>query len=132
MSAHDAHGSAAPSRHPAVGHEVPWTILTATATVLLILTWLTVWVRYHVDIPRVNLLIAMGIATVKAALVILYFMHMRWDRPFNIVVLVSSLLFAFLFISFSLTDSVAYRSEIIPPASKDYAPKMEAAQQRTP
>ncbi len=129
MSAHDSHAT---GRHPTVGHEVPWTILAATAVALLILTWATVWVRYHVDIPRVNLLLAMGIATVKAALVILFFMHMRWDRPFNVVVLVSSLLFAFLFISFSLTDSVAYKSEIIPPISKEYAPKMEAAQQRAP
>lgn len=133
MSAHDAHANAAaPGRHPLVGHEVPWTILAATATVLLVLTWLTVWVRWNIDIPRVNLWLAMGIATVKATLVVLYFMHMRWDRPFNVMVLVASLLFAFLFISFCLTDSVAYKAEIIPPNAKDYAPTMEAAHQRAP
>lgn len=115
--------SNASERHPLVGHEVPWPLLAATATALLILTWLTVAATW-VDLGSLNLWIAMFVATIKAALVCMYFMHLRWDRPFNIMVLVGSLLFVLLFVGFSLTDTAAYRAEVVPPTSPEYAKDM--------
>ena len=44
-----------------------------------------------VDLGGLNLWIAMAIATVKATLVVLYFMHMRYDRPVNAIVFVTAL-----------------------------------------
>ncbi len=109
------------SRQPAVGHLVGVPILAATAVALLVLTAITVAAIY-VDLGAVNLWIAMTIATIKAALVCMYFMHLRWDRPFNVLAICGTLLFVLLFIGLAMTDSVAYRDEIIPPDSKEYAP----------
>jgi cytochrome c oxidase subunit 4 len=59
-----------------------------------------------------NLWIALGIATLKATLVALYFMHLRYERPFNAVVLVCALLFVMLFCSLVLMDTRAYQPDI--------------------
>lgn len=48
--------------------------------------------------------VSLGIASVKAALVAIYFMHLRHDRPFNVIVFFSSLLFVVLFLALTLMD----------------------------
>ena len=53
----------------------------------MVLTVATVGVTY-VDMGRFNLVVALGVAAVKASLVGLYFMHLRYDSPFNGFVLV--------------------------------------------
>jgi cytochrome c oxidase subunit 4 len=95
------------------GHVVPLGLLFAVLAALLALTFATVAVTW-LDLGRLNLGIALGIAVVKASLVLLYFMHLRWDRPFHAVVLVSSLLFVALFIGLSLLDSFEYQPQLIP------------------
>ena len=45
-----------------------------------------------------------GIATIKATLIAVYFMHLRYDKPFNTIVFVSSLLFVGLFLALTLMD----------------------------
>ena len=52
------------------------------------------------------------IATVKASLVALYFMHLRYDHPFNGLVLVAGLGFLALFIGIVLLDSTQYQPTI--------------------
>ena len=59
-----------------------------------------------------NLVIAMAIATIKAGLVVTYFMHLRWDRPFHTLIFVGSLLFVSLFISMTLLDKSEYEHDI--------------------
>lgn len=108
-----SHGSHAAGYGP-VGHVVSPGILAATAVALLLLTWLTVQVAVmRLPIGALAVWIAMGIATLKAALVCMYFMHLRWDRPFNVIVLLGTLFFVFLFIGLALMDTVAYHHEII-------------------
>ena len=58
---------------------------------------------------------------VKFFMVLLYFMHLRWDRPFNAVVLISSLAAVALFIILTLIDSHQYQPDMIP----GHAPQME-------
>lgn len=100
---HDSHG---------VGHVVPLKLLFGVGGALLFFTAVTVWVTY-VDLGRTgNLLVAMIIATLKAGLVCAYFMHLRWDRPFNAIVFASSLLFVSLFISIALLDKAEYEEDI--------------------
>ena len=82
-----------------------------TAIALLVLTCITVAVRY-VDVGEFNIVIALGIAVLKATLVAMFFMHLRWDRPFNGFVIVASIAFVVLFIGFAMTDSFEYRPEI--------------------
>lgn len=99
-----------------VGHVVSPKILIATAAALLLLTGMTVTSAKidfaQLDLPELNIFIALGIAVIKASLVCLFFMHLRWDRPFNAFVLVGSLTLVGLFISFAMTDSTEYQNEI--------------------
>ena len=106
---------------PALGHVVPMKVLSAVFGALVALTVLTV-AAAHVDLGNLNLYVALAIAGAKATLVVLYFMHLRYDRPFNLVVFVGCLAFVVLFISLVLTDTQAYSPSVIPgqaPAMKD-------------
>ena len=67
-----------------VGHLVPVRYLVIAGLALLALTVITVAVRF-VDLGEANMPIAMGVAVVKATIVALVFMHLRWDRPFNLL-----------------------------------------------
>jgi cytochrome c oxidase subunit 4 len=99
---HDDHGHG-------LGHIVPIKVLVATGGTLLVLTLLTV-LATRIDFgANINLAIAMVIAVVKATLVILFFMHLRYDRLFHSVVFVSALLAASLFVGFTLMDTGQYQ-----------------------
>ncbi len=98
--------------HPEFGHMTGPTLLLVILTALLFLTWLTVAVSYF-DLGGMNVVVAMGVATVKATLVSLYFMHLRWDKPFNAVIFVGSLFFLGLFLAFALLDTGEYSDRII-------------------
>jgi cytochrome c oxidase subunit 4 len=100
-AAHEGHGHG--DGHPLVGHLVPYSTLFATGAALLVLTVITVAVRY-IDLGEANIYIAIGVAVVKATLVSLFFMHLRWDRPFNLMVLVGSMLFVMLMMVFCMMD----------------------------
>lgn len=78
---------------------------------LIVLTGLTVWSAQH-DLGRIDLVVAMGIATVKASLVALYFMHLRYDKGFHGVVILGALVFVFLFVSMALLDRNEYQADI--------------------
>jgi len=110
--------TAASQAHGA-GRHIPLSWLLGVWALLLILTALTV-VASRVDLGALNIWIALGIATLKAVLVLLIFMHMLYERPINFIVLGTALLFVFLFISVVLLDTSAYHHELIP----DYAPDM--------
>ncbi len=101
--------AAAPGAH--VGHVVPVAVLALTLTTLLGLTFLTVAASW-VDLGALNLWVALLIATAKATLVVLYFMHLRYEKPFNAIVLICALLFVMLFCSLTLMDSLAYRPNV--------------------
>ncbi len=57
---------------------------------------------------------ALAIAFAKATLVALFFMHLLYDKRFNMIVFVGCLLFATIFISLALSDSLAYQSSTTP------------------
>ena len=108
-------GAAAPEK--GAGHVMPVRVLAGVWGALLLLTLLTV-AATKVEFGDFNLWIAMAIATVKGGLVVLYFMHMRYERPFNAVVFLTALAFVALFVSLTLMDSQAYQPQLIP----GYAP----------
>jgi cytochrome c oxidase subunit 4 len=113
-----AHGEG----HPEVGHVVPLPVLAGVLGLLLFLTVATVAATW-VDLGRLNIWLALAIATVKAAFVVLYFMHLRYDRPFNGVILIISLALVMLFIGIALTDTEHYQPDLIP----GYAPAISNA-----
>ena len=90
--------------YPIVGHLVPMSILVWTTVALLFLTVVTVAVRY-VDVGEFNIVIAIGIAVLKATLVALFFMHLKWDRPFNQIVFVACMAFVVLLIVLTVLDT---------------------------
>ena len=101
-----------PPAHSGLGHVVPLWLLAAVLGALLLLTYLTVKVA-HVDLGNLNLYLALAIAAVKASLVVLFFMHLFWDRPFNAMIFIGCLLFVSLFIGITLTDLRANETSAI-------------------
>jgi cytochrome c oxidase subunit 4 len=126
--AHDPHHTAqAHDDHHGVGHVVHPRILILTGLALLVLTVVTVALA-GVDFGRANIYVALAIAALKASLVVLFFMHLRWDRPFNAIVFVASLFLVALFIGGAMNDVFEYRGEII----QGDAPKVQQALQALP
>ena len=79
----------------------------------MVLTVLTVTAT-GVDLgSNMNLLLAMVIATAKASLVCMFFMHLKYDKIMFTVALLAALLFALLFVSFTLMDSSEYQQDIV-------------------
>lgn len=105
---HDHPHTAAP--HNFRGHVLPMKVLISTFLALLVLTWATVAVRY-IDLGEANLILALAIAVLKAALVALFFMHLRYEAPFNGLILCMALLFVALFIVIALLDTTQYQPQ---------------------
>ncbi len=51
----------------------------------------------------------MFIAVIKATLVVLFFMHLKYDKVFHSVIFVSAILAAALFVGFTMMDSGQYQ-----------------------
>ena len=94
-----------------MSHVMSPAMLIGTFLVLVALTVLTVATSYF-PLGEFELFVAMGIASVKATLVAVYFMHLRYDKPINALLLIFSLAFVGLFIYSALVDSVNYQDEI--------------------
>lgn len=94
-------------------------LLVGVWIALMFGTWLTVSAS-NVDLGPLNIWIGLGIATGKAALVALYYMHLRWDKPFNTFVFLAAFFFLFLFIGFAMMDTGQYQVDLIP----GYSPGM--------
>ncbi|CAN5801242.1 cytochrome C oxidase subunit IV family protein [soil metagenome] len=118
---HDDHG---------LSHTASVKVLVGTGGSLLFLTIVTV-LATRVDFgANINLAVAMFIAVVKATLVVLFFMHLKYDKIFHTVVFVSAILAASLFVGFTLMDSDQYQNTNIwnpdhPPAAP-YGPRPTA------
>lgn len=70
---------------------------------LMVFTVLTVWVAYY-DLGRANVFIALTIAVIKATLVVLYFMHVRWSSRLTAVFVVTGLFWLVIMVTLTLTD----------------------------
>jgi cytochrome c oxidase subunit 4 len=105
--------------HDTVGHVTSIRLLVTVWIALMIGTWLTVTATY-VDLGSLNIWIGLANATVKALLVGLYFMHLRWDKPFNAFVFLASFAFLALFIGFAMMDTAHY----LPRMNPGFAPGM--------
>ena len=116
----DHHGD---DDHHEISHVLPIKVLLATGGSLLALTVITV-LATKVDFgANINLGIAMAIAVIKATLVVLFFMHLRYDRLFHSVIFAGAILAASLFVGFTLMDSNQYQqTNIWDPDSPPAAP----------
>lgn len=92
---------------------------------LIFFTALTVAVGQF-SLGRWEILITMMIATTKATLVALFFMHLLYDRPFNAMMFSFSLFFVALFLGIVLMDRGAYTEDLVPPVRTEAAPAAAA------
>ena len=87
-------------------HEHGWKGYLYILLILLVLTIITVSAsRIDFGSATANVVIAMTIATIKATLVALFFMHLKDDKPINGLIFVSTLLFLAVFLGFCLVDA---------------------------
>ncbi len=93
-------------------HIVPLKIYLAVAAALLVLTAITVAVSF-VHLGSLNIVIALLIAGIKASLVLLFFMHLRYEWNMNAVTLMVAVVFLVIFITFTMFD-IAERGDTSP------------------
>jgi cytochrome c oxidase subunit IV len=107
----NAHEPASPSAARASPHVVSRPVLLGTAGALLALTALTV-AASRVNLGTASVAVALGIAAAKASLVALFFMHLKYEHRFHLVVLAGAVLFALLFGAFVLFDTTQYQPDL--------------------
>jgi cytochrome c oxidase subunit IV len=101
--------------HSAHVHVTPYWPMFWVFMILLALTALTVWSSnvhgFWIGNTEIvlggtaHILIAMTIAVVKALLVAMYFMHLKYDQPMNTVVAGATVFAVIMFIGLTLADS---------------------------
>ena len=109
--------------HHGISHVASIKVLVGTGGTLLLLTIVTV-LATKIDFgANINLGIAMAIAVLKATLVVLFFMHLKYDKIFHTVIFLSAILAAALFVGFTLMDTGQYQhTNIWNPDSPPVAP----------
>jgi cytochrome c oxidase subunit 4 len=84
-------------------HVIPQKIYILVFVTLLLLTLVTVDVAFY-DAGWLSLYIALAIATTKATLVILYFMHLRYSSKLTWAFVAAGLLFLIILLAFTMSD----------------------------
>lgn len=92
-------------------HVMPIPILLGTFAVLLFFTFLTIYLA-RFEWGEADLWLAMTIATIKAGFVATFFMHLRYDKPLNLLIFVFCLFFVALFLGTTSLDSFEYQPAI--------------------
>src|SRR5215469_675844 len=102
MSSHNETTTAAVAHHEHdISHDPA--LYLRTLILLLILTIITV-VAAGFDFGSANVVIALVIATIKASLVALFFMHLAHDKPVNAIIACGGFIFLGLFLLFTFLD----------------------------
>ncbi len=90
--------------HPSSHHMiVPVKTYVAVFVSLLVLTFVTVFVT-RFDFGAFNLIVALAIALLKAGLVVMIFMGLKWNKSFDRLAFFGSLVFLFIFFSLVFVD----------------------------
>jgi len=84
-------------------HIVPPGIYATIITTLLALTGITVFAAF-VDLGRFNIVVALLVATVKATLVVLFFMHAKYVPKRTKLVIISGIFWLALLLFMTLSD----------------------------
>lgn len=103
---HDDHGHGHHGGPDHVPHVTPLPTYFAVFGTLLVLTAITYGVSYF-NFGSANLIIALLVATVKATVVALWFMHLKNDERMNALLLTSAFVFLGIFIGLTAIDVLA-------------------------
>lgn len=111
MSSSHSHNDHSHDNHSHGEHHVlPFDVYLKVFAALIFLTVITVWVaQFHFG--AFNGVVAMGIATLKASLVGMYFMHLKHDNKLYSTILVGSVVFLIIFWFFSYFDFITRVAE---------------------
>ncbi len=101
----DAHATAASSYAKVLGALLALTVITVLAAGFSFGSW--------------NVIIALGIASIKASLVALFFMHLRHDKPMSAVIFVTGAAVLGVFLMICTLDSNARGDDPVRPATRD-------------
>lgn len=96
--------------HDSHHHIIPLKTLATVFGSLIGLTVLTV-VAAHLPLGPLDMPVAILIAVVKASLVVMYFMALKYDKPVNSLTFSVGTLFVVIFITFTLFDT-AFRGDL--------------------
>ncbi len=91
------------SDHAASEHVVSWKLYLVVFAALYALTVVTVVVTGY-DFGPLNLIVVLGVAITKAALVVLYFMHARYSGRLTAVVIAAAIVFFVILVFLIMTD----------------------------
>jgi cytochrome c oxidase subunit IV len=84
-------------------HVAPLRIYALVFGALLALTGLTAWIAYF-DLGPFNTVVAITIAVLKALLVALYFMHVRWSSHVTRLFVVAGIFWFLILVLLTLSD----------------------------
>jgi cytochrome c oxidase subunit IV len=113
-------------------HIIPFRTLLKVFLSLIGLTVITVLVSF-LPLGPLDMPVAIAIAVVKASLVVLYFMALKYDKPVNTLTFSVGTLFVVVFITFTLFDT-AFRGDlgdVSPQTIQEINQEEEAARARS-
>jgi cytochrome c oxidase subunit 4 len=102
--AHDEHDEHDEHEGDVHAHVAPARLYWGIFIALIILTVLTVGLA-GIHLGKANLAVAIVIASIKAALVCTFFMHLNHDNRFHAIILVSAVLFIGIFFVLVMNDT---------------------------
>ena len=85
------------------GHILPTRIYYTIFSILMLCTFLTVWIAFF-DLGPLNTIAALAIAVFKAVLVVLFFMHVKYSTRLTWVVVAGSVFWFGILIVLTLSD----------------------------
>lgn len=106
MAQAHAHTTEGPHAH----HIIPRSTLLKVFGGLIVLTVITV-LTAQINLGAFNVPLALAIASAKAALVITFFMALKYDKRVNLLVFIVGALFVLIFLTFTVFD-VAFRGDM--------------------
>jgi cytochrome c oxidase subunit IV len=83
----------------------PGTYLAIIVT-LMVLTGITVWAAF-VDLGRFNIVVALAIATTKATLVVLFFMHAKYSPRRTQLVIIAGIFWLAILLFMTMSDYIS-------------------------
>ena len=95
-------------------HVTPLPVYLTVFATLMVLTAVTVAVAY-VNLGQLNKVVALGIASFKATIVVLYFMHVKHASRLTKLFVVTGVFFLFILFSLTMID-YGSRMWVNPPA----------------
>jgi cytochrome c oxidase subunit IV len=94
-------------------HIVPVRVYVSVFLALMALTALTTGVAF-IDLGPLNTVVALTIAVIKMLLVVLYFMHVRYNKGLTRIVIVAAFFWLGIMLALTLGDELTRRWEINP------------------